>query len=63
MPSAFFTLMIDNEIVTFEKSRIIAIEPAYQGTRIVLEASHTEEEPIIYLTPESYEDVMRSYSS
>ena len=55
--------MIDNELVTFEKGRVITIEPAFNGTRIILEASHTEEEPIIYLTPESYEAVMQAYSS
>ncbi len=59
--SKYFTLLIDNELVSLERRRIIAIEPAPYGTKITLEASHTEEEPIIYLIKEAYETVMASY--
>ena len=53
--------MIDDRVTSFEKARIVAIEPYEYGTKIILEASHTEEEPIIYFTPENYEKVMASY--
>lgn len=61
--SNFFTVTIDEKPVTFEKSRIIAVEPYEFGTKIIMEASHTEEEPIIYFTSEPHESVMRSYLS
>jgi len=63
MADNFFTLLIDDEIVSFEKGRIITIEPYEFGTKITLEASHTSEEPIIYLTSEEYAQVMKSYLS
>jgi hypothetical protein len=58
---AFFSVLIDNEVTTFEKNRVILIEPYERGTRIMLEASHLDEEPITYFTPEDYEKVMSSY--
>lgn len=61
MSGQFFTVLIDNEPTIFDRSRIIAIEPYEFGTRITMEASHEEEEPIIYYTAETYETVMRSY--
>ncbi|HXI00159.1 MAG TPA: hypothetical protein VNI52_07800 [Sphingobacteriaceae bacterium] len=61
MPDGFFNVMIDDQVTTFEKVRIVAIEPYEFGTKIIIEASHTEEEPIIYFTPEEYEKVMASY--
>lgn len=61
--SNFFTVTIDEKPVTFEKNRIIAVEPYEFGTKIIMEASHTEEEPIIYFTSEPHESVMRSYLS
>lgn len=61
MTNEFFNVMIDDRVTAFEKARIVAIEPYEYGTKIILEASHTEEEPIIYFTPEDYEKVMASY--
>ena len=61
MPEEFFNVMIDDKVTTFEKSRVVAIEPYEFGTKIILEASHTEEEPITYFTPEKYDKVMASY--
>lgn len=61
--SNFFTVLIDEKPMTFEKDRIMAIEPYEFGTKIIMEASHTEEEPIIYFTSEAHESVMKSYSS
>ena len=61
MSSNFFTVLIDNKPTSLEKKRVIAIESYNLGTRITIEASHEEEEPIIYFTSVSYEDVMRSY--
>ena len=61
MSRQFFTVLIDNQPTVFDRSRIIAIEPYDFGTRITMEASHTEEEPIVYFTSETYENVMRSY--
>jgi hypothetical protein len=58
-----FTLLIDDELVAFEKRRIISIEPYEFGTRIIMEASHTAEEPITYFTSEKYAQVMKSYLS
>lgn len=58
---AFFNVLIDNEVMTFEKNRVITIEPYEGGTKILLEASHLEEEPITYFTPEDYDKVMSSY--
>lgn len=57
----FFTVLIDNIPTRFEKKRVLAIEPYEFGTKILLEASHPSEEPFIYLTSESYEDVMKAY--
>ncbi len=61
--SNFFTVLIDNKPETFEKRRIIALEPYEFGTKIIMEASHLEEEPIVYFTNEPHESVMKSYSS
>ena len=61
--SNFFSVMIDGVMTNLEKNRIIAIEPSAVGTKIIMEASHTEEEPIIYILKEEYEDVVKSYSS
>jgi hypothetical protein len=58
-----FTLLIDDEVVSFDKSRIITIEPYEFGTKITMEASHTAEEPIIYFTRTEYAQVMKSYLS
>jgi hypothetical protein len=63
MSDNYFTLLIDDEIVRFEKNRIISIEPYQFGTKIILEASHTSEEPFIYFTREEYAQVMKSYLS
>ena len=63
MASDFFSVLIGDELVRLEKSRVIEIEPAFQGTKITIEASHLEEEPIVYTTHEPYEAVMQSYSS
>lgn len=61
--SDFFTVMIDDKPTTFEKKRILAVEPYEFGTKIIMEASHTEEEPIVYFTSEAHELVMKSYTS
>ncbi|RXF72236.1 hypothetical protein [Arcticibacter tournemirensis] len=61
MTSEFFSVMIDDKPVRFEKKRILEIQPYTGGTRIIMEASHTSEEPLIYFTPDEYEAVMRSY--
>ncbi|WP_207533093.1 hypothetical protein [Desertivirga arenae] len=61
MTSNFFTVLIDDKPTRFEKQRVIAIEPYEFGTKIIIEASHTEEEPIIYFTKEQYDDVYKSY--
>ncbi|HEY0896084.1 MAG TPA: hypothetical protein VGE15_05990 [Sphingobacteriaceae bacterium] len=58
---AYFNVLIDNEVMTFEKKRVITIEPYEGGTKIFLEASHIDEEPITYFTPEEYDKVMSSY--
>lgn len=63
MSGNYFTLLIDDELVKFEKNRVISIEPYMYGTRILLEASHTSEEPITYVTTEEYAQVMKSYLS
>ena len=55
--------MIDGRLTNFEKKRIISIEPYENGTKIIMEASHLSEEPIIYFTPEDYENVMQAYLS
>ncbi|MBC8052523.1 MAG: hypothetical protein H7Y13_05625 [Sphingobacteriaceae bacterium] len=61
--SEFFIVLIDGIPTRFEKRRIIAVEPYEFGTKIIIEASHTEEEPIIYFTSEAHELVMKSYLS
>ncbi|HEY0054897.1 MAG TPA: hypothetical protein VGB63_06035 [Pedobacter sp.] len=61
--SNFFTVLIDDRPTRFEKNRIIALEPYEFGTKIIMEASHLEEEPIIYFTNEPHELVIKSYSS
>ncbi|MGV3509714.1 MAG: hypothetical protein ACO1N7_10530 [Sphingobacteriaceae bacterium] len=61
--SDFFTVTIDNIPTRFEKKRVIAVEPYDFGTKIIMEASHTEEEPIIYFTSEPHEAVMQAYLS
>jgi hypothetical protein len=63
MSDNFFSLLIDDEVVLFEKGRVISIEPYEYGTKIILEASHTSEEPITYFTTEEYAQVMKSYLS
>lgn len=63
MSATFFNILIDNKPTRFEKNRVIEIEPYENGTKITLEASHSEEEPIIYFTAEPYENVMQSYLS
>ncbi|NEU08212.1 hypothetical protein GZH53_07805 [Flavihumibacter sp. R14] len=63
MSADTFTLLIDDEVVNFDKGRVITIEPYEFGTKIILEASHTSEEPIIYFTREEYAKVMKSYLS
>jgi len=63
MSDPFFTVLIDNQPARFEKNRILTIEPYEFGTKIIMQASHSEEEPFVYLTNEPFEDVMRSYSS
>ena len=63
MSDNFFSLLIDDELVSFEKNRVISIEPYEFGTKIILEASHTSEEPITYFTTEEYAQVMKSYLS
>ncbi len=59
--SEFFYITIDDKPTRFEKKRIISIEPCKEGTSILMEASHSAEEPIIYFTPEEYDAVMQSY--
>ncbi|PWG82087.1 hypothetical protein [Pararcticibacter amylolyticus] len=61
MASDFFLVLIDGEPTRFEKARIIEIEPYPGGTKIIIEASHTEEEPLVYFTSEQYDNVMKSY--
>lgn len=61
--SDFFTILIDDKPTRFEKRRILAVEPYEFGTKIIMEASHEEEEPIIYFTSEAHEMVMKSYFS
>lgn len=61
--SDFFTILINGKPTRFEKRRILAVEPYEFGTKIIMEASHEEEEPIIYFTPEAHEMVMKSYFS
>jgi hypothetical protein len=61
MPQGFFNVMVDGEVTIFEKARILSIEPYEFGTKIILEASHTAEEPLVYFTPENYDKVMSSY--
>lgn len=61
--SSFFVVMVDNEVTTFEKNRVISIEPYERGTKITIEASHAAEEPITYFTPEDYDKVMSAYLS
>jgi len=61
--SDFFTILIDGKPTRFEKRRILSVEPYEFGTKIIMEASHTEEEPIIYFTSEAHELVMKSYLS
>ncbi len=61
MTSEFFSVMIDGKPARLEKKRILEIQPYTGGTKIIIEASHTSEEPLIYFTPEDYETVMRSY--
>ncbi len=61
MPSDYFIVLIDNRPTRFEKNRIISIDPHELGTKILLEASHVDEEPIQYFTSESYENVIKSY--
>ncbi|HEY1024257.1 MAG TPA: hypothetical protein VGE26_03775 [Sphingobacteriaceae bacterium] len=61
--SSFFLVMIDGQVTTFEKSRVISIEPYDKGTKITIEASHAAEEPITYYTPEEYDKVMSAYLS
>ncbi len=63
MSNSFFTILIDNHPTRFEKKRVIAIEPYDFGTKIIIEASHEDEEPIIYFTNEVYDEVYRSYLS
>jgi hypothetical protein len=61
--SEFFTVLIDNKPTRFEKRRILAVEQYEFGTKIIMEASHTEEEPIIYFTTEPHDLVLKSYLS
>ena len=53
--------MIDGRPARFEKNRIIEILPYPGGTKIIMEASHLEEEPLVYITPEDYDLVMKAY--
>lgn len=57
----FFYVLIDNKPTRLEKGRIMSIEPSITGAKIIMEASHSSEEPIIYYTTEEYESVMKSY--
>lgn len=59
--SEFFFVIIDDKPARLEKKRIITIEPYPGGTRITMEASHLDEEPIIYFVKEEYDAVMKSY--
>ena len=61
MSVSYFTVLIDSRPTQFEKSRVISIEPCGVGTEILIEASHVDEEPIVYFTSESYENVIKSY--
>ena len=61
--SEFFTVLIDDKPTRFEKRRIMVVEPYEFGTKITMEASHEDEEPIVYFTSESHEMVMKSYLS
>lgn len=61
--SEFFTVLIDDKPTRFEKRRIMVVEPYEFGTKITMEASHEDEEPIIYFTSEAHEMVMKSYLS
>lgn len=61
MAASFFTVFIEERPVRFEKNRVISIESYEFGTKIMMEASHEEEEPIVYFTSEPYDQVMRSY--
>ncbi|WP_374164156.1 hypothetical protein [Arcticibacter sp. MXS-1] len=61
MASDFFMILIDGKPTRFEKRRVIEIAPYPGGTKLTIEASHTEEEPLIYFTPEEYDMVMKSY--
>lgn len=64
MSRSFFMVLIDDVPTRFEKSRIIEIEPAANGgSKIIMDASHEAEEPIIYFTSEPYEEVMKSFLS
>jgi len=63
MPNSFFTILIENLPTRFEKKRVIAIEPHEFGTKIILEASHEDEEPLVYFSTELYDEVYRSYLS
>jgi hypothetical protein len=63
MAGNFFNVMLDDELTTFEKRRVISIEPYENGTKIILEASHLEEEPFIFFSKESYQNVMNAYLS
>ncbi|WP_423149488.1 hypothetical protein [Rubrolithibacter danxiaensis] len=63
MASNFFSVLIDDELITLERNRVISIEPYENGTKILLEASHLEEEPFTYFCAESYDKVMQSYLS
>ena len=63
MSSTFFTILIDNKPTRFEKQRVISIEPYEFGTKVIIEASHSEEEPIVYFTKEAYDEVYKSYLS
>ena len=60
----FFSVLIDNIPTQFEKNRIIEILPQDNGgSKIIMDASHESEEPIIYFTSEAYDDVMKSFLS
>jgi len=63
MPRKFFSIMLNDELTTFEKKRVISIEPWGEGTRITLEASHLSEEPLVYDSPEPYDSIMQAYLS
>ncbi|PRY52337.1 hypothetical protein B0I27_10697 [Arcticibacter pallidicorallinus] len=64
MSQSFFMVLIDGVPTRFEKGRIIEIEPSGNGgSKIIMDASHEAEEPIIYFTSEAYDDVMKSFLS